>query len=510
MDRTNRPSRWIATTVLASTVVGLAAPALLHAQQSPARAGAPVQPLPAAPNPATPPPQVASTPAPPPTSAAADAMQLGQAFTDVAQRTLPSVVSIHVESDADQSEMGFPGMGGMPFPFMGPEGRGGRAPLVRGEGSGVVVREDGVILTNNHVVERAHRIMVRMRDGREFRGRVLGTDPAVDIAVVKIDAHALPVMRLGDSDQARVGEWVLAIGAPLGLEATVTHGVVSATGRAGLGANEIEDYLQTDASINPGNSGGPLVNLRGEVLGINTMIVGRNTGIGMAVPSRIAQSALEQILRTGHVSRGWVGVGVQDLTAELSHSMGLTNAHGALVNNVDVGTPAAQAGVAVGDVVTAMDGRPIDSSHDLVRMITRHGVGDRLALSVLRDGHPRTITLTTGARPGAEASNSAAPQDDQGGQGGQRGAQGMGLRLAVLTPDMAQRMNAPGSGVVIAGVEPGSPAEEAGLRRGDLILRADGRAVRNTGDVQSAAQDHRMTLLVRRGNAQVFVPVESD
>ncbi len=199
--------------------------------------------------------------------------------------------------------------------------------------------------------------MVHLRDGRVLRGRVLGTDPATDLALVKIDAQNLPSARLADSDQARVGEWVLAVGAPFGLEASVTHGVVSAMGRGNLGENPIEDYLQTDASINPGNSGGPLVNLRGEVLGINTMIVRQANNIGFAVPSRLARSVVEQIAATGHVTRGWIGVGVQEMTTELADTMNLQPESGALVNNVDPGGPASRAGHARGDVVTAINGR---------------------------------------------------------------------------------------------------------------------------------------------------------
>jgi Do/DeqQ family serine protease len=448
-------------------------------------------------------PQVANVPAPPPTPAAADALELGRAFTEVAGRVLPSVVSIHVEAEADEGE----GTGMSPFMMPG-FGTGGQTPLVRGEGSGVIVREDGVILTNNHVVERARRLTVHLRDGRSLRARVLGTDPATDLALIRIDATGLPAARLGDSDQARVGEFVLAIGAPLGLEATVTHGVVSATGRGGIGANEIEDYLQTDASINPGNSGGPLVNLRGEVLGINTMIVGRNTGIGMAVPSRMAQSVIEQILRSGRVQRGWIGVGVQDLSADLAQSMSIPAARGAIINQVESGAPAARSGLAIGDVVTAVDGRPITSSLDLIRMITRHGVGDHVAMSVMREGRARTVTVVTGPRPGADQVVSETGQGMQPHTRVQN--QGLGLRLASLSPELAARLGVAANAIVVADVLPGTPADGAGLRRGDVIVQADGRPVRNPQDVLAASQDRRLTLLVRRGRSQVFVPVPMD
>ncbi|MEI8255219.1 MAG: trypsin-like peptidase domain-containing protein [Deltaproteobacteria bacterium] len=499
-------ARWIGTLTITCAIAGLAVPALLHAQARPA-AGTVAAPPPAAGTVVVP--QVATTPAAPPTPAAADALLLGQAFTDVAQRMLPSVVSIHVEvaeEGGDVAPFMMPGHPGMPgMPGMPGFGHNGQAPLMRGEGSGVIVRADGVILTNNHVVEHARRITVRLHDGRSFRARVLGTDAPSDLAIVRIDGTNLPVARLGDSDQARVGEFVLAIGAPLGLEATVTHGVVSATGRGGLGANEIEDYLQTDASINPGNSGGPLVNLRGEVLGINTMIIGRNTGIGLAVPSRMAQSVIEQVLLTGHVTRGWIGVGVQDLAPDLAISMGAPSLRGAIVNQIEPGAPAARAGLEIGDVVTALDGHPVVSSLELIRLVTRHGVGDRVPVSLVRDGRPRALTVVTGPRPGAEgaiaaddaaALRSAAPSQN-----------GLGLRLASLSPELAARLAVEPSAIVVAGVDPGSAADEAGLRRGDVILRADGRAVRGSQDVTAAAQDRRVTLLVRRGRAQMFVPI---
>ncbi len=498
--------RWLSTVAIATAVAGAATPALLHAQAQPAAGIA--QPVtatttvPPPPNPAAPVPQVANVPAPPPTAAAADAIQLGRAFTEVAEHVLPSVVSIHVEADADEAEMG----GGMPFGMPG-FGTGGRAPLVRGEGSGVIVREDGVILTNNHVVERARRLTVRLRDGRSLRARVLGTDPASDLALIRIEATGLPAARLGDSDTARVGEFVLAIGAPLGLEATVTHGVVSATGRGGIGANEIEDYLQTDASINPGNSGGPLVNLRGEVLGINTMIVGRNTGIGMAVPSRMAQSVIEQILRSGRVQRGWIGVGVQDLSPDLAQSMGMPTARGALINQLEPGSPSARSGLTIGDSVTTVDGRPIATSLDLIRTITRHGIGDHVPMTVMREGRVRTVTVVTGPRPGADA----APAETRPMSVNTPVAnQGLGLRLASLSPDLAARLGVAANAIVVADVSPGTVADAAGLRRGDVIVTADGHAVRAPTDVLTAAQDRRVTLLVRRGRAQVFVPLLLD
>jgi serine protease Do len=426
------------------------------------------------------------------------ASELGRAFSDVAARALPSVVSVHVESEAEMPEaMGF---------FFGPGAEGGRAaPMVRGSGSGVIVRDDGVILTNYHVVERARRLNVHLRDGRVLRGRVLGVDRATDLALVKVDARSLPVARLGDSDRARPGEWVLAIGAPLGLESTVTHGILSATGRTHLGINDVEDYLQTDASINPGNSGGPLVNLRGEVLGINTMIAGRNTGIGFAVSSRIAQFVVDQVLRTGRVSRGWIGVGVQDISPTLAESLRIGDTRGALVNTIGRGAPADRAGLRVGDVVTSIDRSPVADGDGLIRVITCKAPGERIALGVLRAGQTVQLTVTTASRPGANevadaiATSVAPPR-----------RQGHGLRLAAIDPRWLQRLGITEPALGVAAVDPGSAADDAGLRRGDLLLRVDGAAPMSLTAVDDAARDRRVTLLVRRGDEQRFVPLVLD
>jgi serine protease Do len=434
-------------------------------------------------------------------TAVSQASELGRAFADVAARVLPSVVSVHVESEAESPEaMGFGW-------FLGPGGaeRGGAPPVVRGSGSGVIVREDGVILTNYHVVERARRINIHLRDGRVFRGRVLGVDRATDLALVKVDARAMPVARLGDSDSARPGEWVLAVGAPLGLEATVTHGILSATGRSHLGVNDIEDYLQTDASINPGNSGGPLVNLRGEVLGINTMIAGRNTGIGFAVSARIAQFVVDQVLRTGQVSRGWIGVGLQDLSPALSESLRLASPQGALINAVERGTPADRGGLRIGDVVTLVDNQPVRDADALTRVITCKSPGDRLAISVVRAGQPLTLMVAAAMRPGAssavapEVANTATTR-----------RQGHGVRVSAVDTRWLQRIGVTEPALGVISVDPGSAADDAGLRRGDLILRVDGSAPMNLNAIDEAARDRRVVLLVRRADSQRFIPLVID
>jgi len=281
--------------------------------------------------------------------ATAEAKRLSEGFVAVAERTSPSVVQIDITARDEKADA--------LMRFFGRSGQG--EPVARGTGSGVVFTADGAILTNNHVVEEALTINVRFRDGRYLPARLVGRDPATDLAVVKVDAGGLTPAKFADSDAARVGEWVVAIGSPFGLGYTVTAGVLSAKGRGGLGMNMIEDYLQTDASINPGNSGGPLCNLQGDVLGVNTMIVGKGQGIGFAVPSNIAQRVGQQLLKTGHVSRAWLGVAVQDVTPEIATAMHLTPGAGALVNNVSPDGPAFKANLRPGDVIETFEDREI-------------------------------------------------------------------------------------------------------------------------------------------------------
>jgi len=443
-----------------------------------------------------PPATAAPIPLAPAAAVVSDMQRLSDGFAQVSANTLPAVVSIRVEATREAQQPMFP------FPFGG--GGGGGDEVVRGTGSGIVVREDGVIVTNNHVIDRAEVIDVHLRDGRVLRARVLGTDPSTDLAVLKVDATSLPTARWADSDTARVGEWVLAIGAPFGLEATVTHGVLSAKGRAGIGANAIEDYLQTDASINPGNSGGPLINLRGEVLGINTMIIGRGTGVGFAVPSRIARLVAEQIVTRGEVSRGWVGLGLQDIDGPLAEALRLAPNAGAMVSRVEPGTPAARAGLAAGDVITQLDGRPTAQGHDVVREITARRPGERIELTVLREGQSRRVSVTAARRPDEDNGREGNPHRPTA----RREASPVTLGVEVLPLDpMRARQFGVSRAVVVTAVEPGGAADCSGLRRGDVVLQADGREVAGSGDLAQAVADGRAALLVRRRNEQRFVPV---
>ncbi len=425
-----------------------------------------------------------------------DVEKLSDVFAGVAKAISAQVVSISVESKQARPKT--------PFDFFF-NGQQGDDQIVRGSGSGVIITSDGYILTNNHVVKDSTRIDVGLQDRRRFKGRVVGTDPATDLAIVKINATELPAAKLADSSKARVGEWVLAIGSPFGLDYTVTAGVLSATGRGGLGANEIEDYLQTDASINPGNSGGPLVNLKGEVLGINTMIVGRGTGIGFAIPSNMANNVAKQLRERGQVRRAWIGVGFQELTPELAKRFGVKSSGGALISNVVAGAPAKKAGLKAGDVITKVDGKPINQGNDLLRAVLAKPVGSILTLTVVRSGKTTIKKLKTDQRPKdasqveAEASNT------------KRSADGFGLELQKLTPGIAEQLGVnASSGVVAVSVANGSSAERAGLQRGDVIVEADKKAVSGVEDVVAALEDGSALLRVERRGGAVYLVLSKD
>jgi Do/DeqQ family serine protease len=437
--------------------------------------------------------------APPPTTAqvqasTAEAKRLSDGFVAVADRASPSVVQIDITARDEQADL--------LARFFGRGGAGTDEPTARGTGSGVVFTPDGAILTNNHVVEAALTINVRLRDGRYLPARLVGRDPATDLAVVKVDATGLTPAKFADSDAARVGEWVVAIGSPFGLGYTVTAGVLSAKGRGGLGMNAIEDYLQTDASINPGNSGGPLCNLQGDVLGINTMIVGRGQGIGFAVPSSMAQRVADQILRTGHVTRGWIGVSVQDVSPELAAAMQLSAGSGALVNNVAPDGPAYRANLRPGDVIASVAGHPVREGHDLIRETMIHEVGQPISLEIVRAGKHYGASVTLAERP--EPATEPAPV-----QQAPSGRQGLGLVVRDLAPSQAAQMNLPSKPTpILTQVTPGSAADRAGLRPGDVILEANGTPEPTSAQVADLARSGGLVLRVKRGEAFFYAALK--
>jgi Do/DeqQ family serine protease len=413
-------------------------------------------------------------------AAVAEMRRLGDAFADVAERVSPSVVQIEVTVGQDASS---------PFRWFRTDA------VQRGMGSGVVFSGDGAIVTNNHVIEEAHTINVRLRDGRIFPGRVVGRDPSTDLAVLRIDAKGLPATPFADSDTARVGEWVLAIGSPFGLGHTVTTGVLSAKGRGGVGVNAVEDYLQTDASINPGNSGGPLVNLDGQVLGINTMIVSRGQGIGLAVPSTMVRRVAAQILKTGHVDRAWIGVGIQDLTPQLAAEIAGAPATGALVNSVSPTGPAAKARLEPGDVIASLAGKPVTDAQDVIREVFVHDAGDVLPIEVVRGGKRYQSKVALESR--GEKRPAPLPIERQV-------APQPGLGISLRDVGETQAGGAVRPIAQITGVMPDSTADRAGLRPGDIVLEADGARSPTSAQVQAAAADGRLLLRIRRQNATFY------
>ena len=373
----------------------------------------------------------------------------------------------------------------------------------QGLGSGFIIERDGTILTNNHVVENAQKIVVKLtNDDRQFTARVIGRDEKTDLAVVKIDVKGdLPAAPLGDSDRLKVGEWIVAMGSPFGLQNTITAGIVSAKSRQ-IGAGLYDDFIQTDASINPGNSGGPLINMQGEVVGINTAIFSRtggNIGIGFAIPINVARELLPQLKTKGKVTRGWLGVAIQRVTPEIAESLGMEKASGALVAYVAPGSPAERAGITVRDVIVGYEGKPIKDSSDLPFMVARTHVGTAVNIIVLRDNRkvPFTVTIADLKEEEDLASAPAREMD-------------FGLTVQNVTPEIAQALGLKrAQGVVITAVERGSPADDAGLRRGDVILEIDREAVRNLAEYRHAIAGLKKgatsLFLVQSGQTTSFV-----
>ena len=428
------------------------------------------------------------TQAPEVQASTAEAKRLSEGFVAVAERVSPSVVQIDVTARDEKADV-------LAHFF----GRNGEDPIAHGMGSGVVFTPDGAILTNNHVVEEALTINVRFRDGRYLPARLLGRDPGTDLALIKVEAAGLTAAKFADSDAARVGESTVAIGSPFGLGYTVTAGVLSAKGRGGLGMNPIEDYLQTDASINPGNSGGPLCNLQGEVLGVNTMIVGRGQGIGFAVPSNMAQRVANQILRTGRVTRPWLGVGVQDLSPELAAAMHVTAGSGALVNNVSPEGPAFKANLRPGDLISSVAGHVVRDGHDLIRETLAHEIGQPLQLEIVRGGQHYGATLTLTERP--EPAVEPIPAQQQSSP-----HQGLGIRVRDLARASKQAAQMQTSRATTAPslrevMTAGSSADREGMRVGDVIVEANGIANPTSAQVAEAAKSGTLLVRAKRGEA---------
>jgi len=420
------------------------------------------------------------------------ARSLGQAFVEVSKRVQPAVVNVNTEKTVTVKpweRFGEDFFRGSPFEdfFRGF----GFAPRERdkeyrqkqrGGGSGVIVDKEGYVLTNNHVIEGADKVKVKLNDGREFTATVKGQDSRTDLAVLHIDSKDLPVAILGDSDKLEVGEWAIAIGSPFGLEHTVTVGVISAKGRSGLGTGTYEDFLQTDASINPGNSGGPLINIDGEVIGINAMIIQPGTGIGFAIPVNMAKQILNDLIKQGKVVRPWLGISVQDLTPEMMEHFKVKEKEGVLVGQVFPGTGAEKAGIVSGDIIKSVDEKPVKNVSELVKEILRKKVGQPVKLSIIREGKEMTMDVVTSSQPDKPET---ARQKENGGE------EKLGAHVQELTPQVAARYGISGvkNGVVITGVEDGSAAEEIGFQEGDVILEINRKKIESLRDFERAMKD---------------------
>jgi len=450
------------------------------------------------------------------------ARNLGHAFTQVAHAATPAVVFIKVERAVEEGQAHryndpfnlfndefFERFFHHRMPEHRPPAPHGRRKYVQyGQGSGFLIGSDGIILTNHHVVGDADRIRVRLSDGREFPAKLVGTDPKSDVAVIRIQAQNLPHLELGDSDRIEVGEWVVAVGNPFGLAETVTAGIVSAKGRSRMGISDYEDFIQTDAAINPGNSGGPLLNLDGQVIGINSAIYTRSggyMGIGFAIPINLARGIEEQLLHGGKVERGYLGVLAQDLTPELAQSLAVKAEKGALIGSVTKGSPAAAAGLEEGDVVVAIDGRPVDGSNTLRNDIGMLRPGTIVKLAVQRGADRLTIPVKIGSLSEAEAESGTASK-----QTASKQAQVLGLSVKPLTAQFAaQHGYANDAGVVVASVEPGSVAAMAGIRPGNLIVSVNRTRVKSLADFDKALQQNvksgRVLFRLREGDQAWYV-----
>jgi serine protease Do len=406
------------------------------------------------------------------------------------------------------------------FDFFGRPGpEGGGNDEMRGEslGSGFLINSEGFVLTNNHVVQDAEEIKVRLSDGREFIGKVVGTDPATDVALVKLEKPPanLPLVVLGDSDKLEQGDFVLAIGSPFGFRESATFGIVSAKDRQ-LTGSPFDDFLQTDAAINSGNSGGPLFNLRGEVVGINTAIVAPQlgSGLGFAVPINVAKQLVPQLL-TGKVSRGYLGVSVSDLTPELAQGFKVPEStKGAVIQNVLPNTPGAKAGLQAGDIVVGLNGKPVETSGQLTRGVASITPGGKATLTVLRGGQKKDVGVTVAKRPDEEAlARGEVPQDDESGDtSAKKGSEKLGMRVTPLTPEKARELGAEGDqGVVVVSVTPGGPAQKAGIRQNDIVLEVNRKPVARVedivGEVKNLKAGDVALLRVRRGTGAAFLTV---
>jgi len=444
------------------------------------------------------------------TPAVTDTAMVPANFSELAEKVRNGVVNIQVVKKVKNVGLGFPDFSGNPFGDRNPFGdffgpfSGGNPPggfEQRGVGSGFVISRDGYILTNNHVVENAEKIKVKLANGKEFEGKVVGRDAKTDLALVKVEGVPdLQPLSLGDSDDLKVGNWVVAVGSPFGLEQTVTAGIVSAKGRV-IGSGPYDNFIQTDASINPGNSGGPLINMKGEVVGINTAIIANGQGIGFAIPVNMAKEIVPQLEEKGHVTRGWLGVSIQEVTPGLAKSLGLKENKGALVAQVVKGSPAEKAGIEQGDVILEFDRKPVAESKDLPQQVALTPVGKTVTVKLSRDGKVIDRQVKVGEME-EKAEMTKAPTSHRS----------LGITVQNLTPEIAKGLGLKkDAGVVVARVEAGSPAADAGIQRGDVIQEVNRSPVKDVGDfvqkMEKAKGKENVLLLIQRGQNSLFAAI---
>ena len=441
-----------------------------------------------------------------------DSSKTPLSFSDLAEKVKPAVVNISTTKT-------YKGGLGSPFgrsPFSGPFGDDffdrffGDIPQrefkQRSLGSGFIISSDGYILTNNHVVEKADKIVVKVSDGKEYQAKIIGTDAKTDIALIKIKPqNSLSVVEIGDSDKSRVGEWVIAIGNPFGLEQTVTAGIISAKGRV-IGAGPYDNFIQTDASINPGNSGGPLFSMDGRVIGINTAIVAQGHGIGFAIPINMANSILADLKTKGKVTRGWLGVSVQDIGEDMARNLNYKSRNGAVVSDVIEGDPADRAGIKVYDIVTEINGRTVKDSRDLLLKIAALHVGEKISIKVIRGGKEKVFPLTVAERK--DKTENALTK-------GKESKVYFGIIAQEISPEISRQLGIPReSGVIIIDVENGSPAEDVGLQPQDVIIQVNKVRISSmkqyTREMSKAAERKNVTLLVQRGKSKVIVSLHME
>jgi serine protease Do len=441
-------------------------------------------------------------------------------FSQLAARLSPMVVNVKVVKVEKVGSFPALPQGEMPdgpfkeffdrfFQDMPNMPRNQQMPRVQGAGSGVIISNDGYVLTNNHVIDGAREVTVTLADHQEHRARIVGRDPKTDLAVLKIEGKGtFPAATLGDSDNLKVGDWVIAIGNPFGLNNTVTSGIVSAKGRV-IGAGPYDNFIQTDASINPGNSGGPLFNMNGEVVGINTAIISQGQGIGFAIPVNTVKPLVPQLETKGSVTRGYLGVTIQTITPALEKALKLQDQKGALVADVTSDSPAAQAGIQRGDVIVAFNGKEVADNHDLPALVAATPVGQQATVTVLRNGKRLELAVKVGQLPSERTDNGNLPAGSV-----QPAKEKWGLQLRDLNPQLADQLHLQSDqGVAVVGVKPGSRADAAGIQKGDIIIEVNRQPITSVSEALkkldgSQDKDH-LLLYVQRGASKLYVPLEN-